>query len=104
MCWWCKLARLSGGAFKKWQKEMKEKKVEMLEIKRMCNMCGKGLYSSQTSHKCSATDIEIVENMLKAIPERVKGKLTHSLLKEIEKKQERGTNIFPLLRVENYSL
>ena len=33
--------------------------------------------------------------MLKAIPERVKGKLTHSLLKEIEEKQEGGTIHLP---------
>ena len=50
----------------------------------MCPKCGKGLPISQISHHCSSSDLAAVAKMLESIPEAIKPKLAHSLLKELQ--------------------
>ena len=80
VCRWCKLARLNGLEFKRWQQELKKKPQSPVAL--ICGSCGKGVLVTASSHKCSARDKERIQTLVKSIPEEVKGKLTVALLKE----------------------
>ena len=54
----------------------------------MCNQCGIGIPISQKKHSCPTTDKKTVENMLANIPSNLKGKLAHSLVKEMQLEQK----------------
>ena len=84
MCRWCKLARMNGLELRRWQKEVKERRHGEEKIGVMCPKCGKGLPISQISHHCSSSDLAAVAKMLESIPEAIKPKLAHSLLKELQ--------------------
>ena len=43
VCRWCTLARLNGGALRKWQKEMRESRSDKPPVTRVCCACAKGL-------------------------------------------------------------
>ena len=79
-CRWCKLARLNGLSFRRWQQEIRNRKQSKPPILCMCQNCGKGLPDTQVSHTCSSSDLQTVRNMMVSIPEQLKAKLAHSLL------------------------
>ena len=72
---------------------MRELREGLPAISRMCQRCGKGVSVSEKSHTCSASDVTIVGNMLQSIPEHLKGKLAHSLLREQQEVQKAGASV-----------
>ena len=79
-CRWCSLARLNGLEFRRWQTGLR--KVSHPAVTFICGDCGRGVLASVSSHKCSVTDQERVQALVKSLPAEVKGKLTAALLKE----------------------
>ena len=88
LCRWCTLAKLNGGGFKKWQKEMRESRAKKPPVTRVCPSCYKGLTASQVLHTCHSSDQDIVAAMVQNIPPQLKAKLAHSLVKDMQKEQE----------------
>ena len=83
---------MNGLEFRRWQKEVKESREGKPDISVMCPSCGRGLPISQKSHQCSTSDLDSVSNMLQSIPDILKPKLAHSLLKELQ--EEQGGTIY----------
>ena len=96
-CRWCKIARLNGPKFLCWQREILKKRENEPVITRMCHSCGKGVPVLQITHNCNSSDQDIVKNMVESIPESIKAKLVHSLVKEmeLEKKEAHGSQNSP---------
>ena len=74
---------------------MREARDNKPVIKHMCFSCGKGVPVNQKNHICSSSDLDIIKNMLQSIPEPLKPKLAHSLLKQIKEGQKEDNG--PLL-------
>ena len=104
-CRWCKLARLNGPSFNMWQKKMREEREGKPEIIHICIECGKGVPVNQKVHTCKASDQDVIKNILSGIPNRLKDKLAHTLVKELKdkKKQEFGPHL-PTYEAQTISL
>ena len=53
----------------------------------LCTKCGRGVAAGQVSHTCSASDLDRIQGILNMVPQEIKGKLTHALLKEQQEEQ-----------------
>ena len=71
-CKICSLAKLSGPAFKTWQREVKGK--VRLKVSRMCSSCYTMVMEGR-SHKCSVSTAEAVSNLSLTLPEDIRAKL-----------------------------
>ena len=85
-CRWCFLARLSGPSFLAWQRSLKMA-TDKPVITFLCTECGRGVAAGQVSHTCSASDLDRIQGILNMVPQEIKGKLTHALLKEQQEEQ-----------------
>ena len=83
-CRWCVLARVNGPNFLQWRKEKLKSQEQTSKICRICQECGKGIPLTQQTHVCCSSDLDTVKNMLENIPQPIKGKLAHALIKELE--------------------
>ena len=79
-CRWCKLARMNGLEFRKWQQGIKKSTPQLITY--ICCGCGKGVPATVKSHTCNVSDKERVKSFLESIPENIKGKLTVALLRD----------------------
>ena len=86
-CRWCVLARMDAVQLQSFKKRIREENNTKPVISRMCHSCGKGVPVTQKSHSCKSSDLNIVQNMLKLVPAGLKGKLAHSLLRELQEEQ-----------------
>ena len=76
LCW---LAKLWGGALKKWQARVRGK--EKPKVVRLCQECYHGIEDGR-SHTCSASTLEAVRNLTASIPLEIREKLALETLRE----------------------
>ena len=76
-CEICRLAKLAGFKFKKWQREMKGKARK--KVVRLCMECYTMVEEGST-HQCSVSTTEAVSNLSVTLPEDIRGKLAQDFL------------------------
>ena len=79
-CRWCKLARLNGPEFRRWQQGLRKKVSQ--DVTYICGSCGRGVLATASSHKCNVSEQARVQALMMSLPDEVKGKLTVALLRE----------------------
>ena len=99
-CKICSLAKLSGPAFKTWQREVKGKVRE--KVSRMCSSCYTMVMEGR-SHKCSVSTAEAVSNLSLTLPEGdvqqlLGGRISMSKLNSFKYLISAGSSTFLKLR------
>ena len=91
-CSICTLARISGPAFLRWQREMKGKVKP--KVTRLCTNCYLGIEEG-SRHTCATTTLKAVENLTTSLPEDVRAKLAYEYLASKAKGSEDATVLLP---------